>query len=178
MLLCNKWEDLDAARNEATSFLSFLSIGIFDVALEFELRDFVWDWALFSWSSSRWKFSWFTWVGIGDFWMVFIACDLAIEVDQVSRSLSVCWVLIESWVRIPAFWSSHCLLIFLFLIHESISDFSYFFILFFQYKTLQLSQPNFQSNSSNSIRIQINQFFAINRTSKKLKAFLFTKNNR
>jgi hypothetical protein len=41
MLLSNKWEDLDAAGNESTSFLFiFIDREFFNVALEFELRDF------------------------------------------------------------------------------------------------------------------------------------------
>ncbi len=48
MLLSNKWEDLDAAGNESTSFLFiFIDREFFNVALEFELRDFRLDWALF-----------------------------------------------------------------------------------------------------------------------------------
>ncbi len=148
MLLCNKWEDLDAAENEATSFLSFfIDRDFFKVALEFDLRDFCFKTERFFVdlvvAGNFRGFHGFIWGFLNGFYCCWFS-------DRIRSSVMVVelW-LIESWVRIPFwFWSSdffrldiYFLIIFQFFFYLG----SLFFWTFYS--------TNFQSNFSNPIKI-------------------------
>jgi hypothetical protein len=92
------------------------------------------------------------------------------SVKVVVSSLSFDWVLGSNpcfVIRLPV----SCSFVFFFLIISCNFLLSCFF---FKKKLQRLKFLNFSTKKPNQ-NLQINNFFAINRTSKKLKAFLFTK---